>query len=208
MFNMMSGNITTNFVVDNNWYLDLGATHHFTPDYSKLTSATPFTRSDQVAVGDGEKFQFLMLDMLLFQILHILFYLITYVTHLSFQIILSVCPNCVETIRPLLNFILIIFLWRIKTHNILLQGHIDCGLYRVCSLPSSSCQSISPSSSKALIIQTKDTNIWYRCLGYPAIAIVQKVFYICNIQKPRASNFNFCNSCHFAKSHRLLIHLS
>ena len=118
MFNMMSGNITTNFVVDNNWYLDLGATHHFTPDYSKLTSATPFTRSDQVAVGDGEKFQFLMLDMLLFQILHILFYLITYVTHLSFQIILSVCPNCVETIRPLLNFILIIFLWRIKTRII------------------------------------------------------------------------------------------
>ncbi|KAL6334916.1 hypothetical protein AAG906_023721 [Vitis piasezkii] len=53
MSNMMSSNITTsNFVVDNNWYLDLGATHHFTPDYSKLTSATPFTRSDQVAVGD------------------------------------------------------------------------------------------------------------------------------------------------------------
>ena len=52
----MSSNITTsNFVVDNNWYLDLGATHHFTPDYSKLTSATPFTRSDQVAVGDGKK---------------------------------------------------------------------------------------------------------------------------------------------------------
>ena len=56
MSNMMSSNITTsNFVVDNNWYLDLGATHHFTPDYSKLTSATPFTRSDQVAVGDGKK---------------------------------------------------------------------------------------------------------------------------------------------------------
>ena len=39
-------------------------------------------------------------------------------------------------------------------------------------------------------------NIWY------------KFFYICNIQKPRASNFNFCNSCMFAKSHSLPIHLS
>ncbi|RVX10903.1 hypothetical protein CK203_013366 [Vitis vinifera] len=45
MLNMMSSNIAiANFVADNIWYLDLRATHHFIPDYSKLTSATPFTR--------------------------------------------------------------------------------------------------------------------------------------------------------------------
>ena len=56
MLNMMSSNIAiANSVADNIWYLDLRATHHFIPDYSKLTSATPFTRSDQVSVGDGKK---------------------------------------------------------------------------------------------------------------------------------------------------------
>ncbi|RVW47523.1 Retrovirus-related Pol polyprotein from transposon RE1 [Vitis vinifera] len=54
MLNMMSSNIAiVNFVANNSWYLDLRATHHFIPDYSKLTSATPFTGSDQVSVGDA-----------------------------------------------------------------------------------------------------------------------------------------------------------
>ncbi|KAL6330894.1 hypothetical protein AAG906_009322 [Vitis piasezkii] len=57
MLNMMSSNIAiANFVADNSWYLDLRATHHFIPDYSKLTSATPFTGSDQVTVGDGRNY--------------------------------------------------------------------------------------------------------------------------------------------------------
>ena len=56
MFNMMSSSIASaNSMVDNSWYLDSRATHHFTPDYSKLTSSTTFIGPNQVIVGDGKK---------------------------------------------------------------------------------------------------------------------------------------------------------
>lgn len=39
------------------WYLDSGATHHFTPDLSALDSPMPYVGEDQVMVGNGHPFE-------------------------------------------------------------------------------------------------------------------------------------------------------
>lgn len=44
---------STNIVADGNWYMDLGATHHFTPDLGLLSSTQPFTRIDHVTIHNG-----------------------------------------------------------------------------------------------------------------------------------------------------------
>lgn len=45
---------STNAATDGNWYMDLRATHHFTIDLGLLNSDQPFTKGDQVTVGNGK----------------------------------------------------------------------------------------------------------------------------------------------------------
>ena len=42
-------------VGDAQWYMDSGATYHFTPNYNLLDDAMPYTGSEQVTVGDGKQ---------------------------------------------------------------------------------------------------------------------------------------------------------
>ena len=46
---------THNTVPDTNWYMDSGATHHFTLDINVLDTVTPFSGSEQVTVGNGKQ---------------------------------------------------------------------------------------------------------------------------------------------------------
>ncbi|RVW36198.1 Retrovirus-related Pol polyprotein from transposon RE2 [Vitis vinifera] len=49
--------VTHNTVPDTNWYMDLGATHHFTPDINMLDNVAPFSGSDWVIIGIGSGFE-------------------------------------------------------------------------------------------------------------------------------------------------------
>ena len=46
---------TTSPVRDPSWFMDFGATHHFTPDISMIQNPTPFIGNEQVMVGNGKK---------------------------------------------------------------------------------------------------------------------------------------------------------
>ncbi|RVW63384.1 Retrovirus-related Pol polyprotein from transposon RE1 [Vitis vinifera] len=46
---------TYNIVPDSNRYMDLSATHHFTPNINMLNTMTSFSGSDQVTVGNGKQ---------------------------------------------------------------------------------------------------------------------------------------------------------
>ncbi|PON60306.1 hypothetical protein PanWU01x14_152920, partial [Parasponia andersonii] len=39
--------------VDNNWYIDLGGTHHFISEFGNLTDTIPFPGVEQAMVGNG-----------------------------------------------------------------------------------------------------------------------------------------------------------
>lgn len=53
---MVSDFALASLVADDNWYMDLGATYHFTPDLDIMDLAKPFTGVDQVGiVGNGKK---------------------------------------------------------------------------------------------------------------------------------------------------------
>ena len=54
MSNMLA---TPAIVYDPNWYPDLGATHHMTPDSSHLLDRTEYNGSDHVFIGNGAGLQ-------------------------------------------------------------------------------------------------------------------------------------------------------
>ena len=47
--------VTPTTIVDTNWNMDLGVTHHFVLNINMLESVIPFTGSDQVIVGNNKK---------------------------------------------------------------------------------------------------------------------------------------------------------
>ena len=47
--------VTHNTVPDTNWYMDSGATHHFTPDINMLDNVAPLSGSDWVIIGIGKQ---------------------------------------------------------------------------------------------------------------------------------------------------------
>ncbi|KAK2638082.1 hypothetical protein Ddye_025877 [Dipteronia dyeriana] len=44
----------SSFVSDPAWYMDPGATHHFTMDLNSMDSVSPYNGSEQVTVDDGK----------------------------------------------------------------------------------------------------------------------------------------------------------
>ena len=38
---------------DEGWFMDIGATHHVTPDLTNMTSTNPIAGSDKLFVGNG-----------------------------------------------------------------------------------------------------------------------------------------------------------
>ena len=45
---------SSNNLVDDNWYLDSGASHHLTQNVKNLTNSTPYPGIDKVTVGNGK----------------------------------------------------------------------------------------------------------------------------------------------------------
>ncbi|KAL6323567.1 hypothetical protein AAG906_039152 [Vitis piasezkii] len=134
-----------NIVPDSNWYMDLSATHHFTPNINMLDTMTSFSGSDQVTVGNGKQLHISHLTAKLPSRIFLLFY-IRSITLQKFQIIL------------LDQF----------SKRVLLQGQLDNGLYKVQSSCSSSVISLPP---RVFIANIKDPNLWHKRLGHPTLSV-------------------------------------
>ena len=80
------------------------------------------------------------------------------------------------------------------SHQVLLTGYLEDGIYKV-SKP------VSPSFQ--LLHSALDVDLWHSRLGHPAKDIVSTVFSLCNPSVSRSSKLSFCKACQQAKSHRL-----
>ncbi|KAL5846328.1 hypothetical protein ACOSQ3_009852 [Xanthoceras sorbifolium] len=92
--------------------------------------------------------------------------------------------------------------------RVLLQGHLEKGLYRLQSTTTlnkhSTSNLFSPSSlAITCLAQSNDANLWHNRLGHHFFNIVKKVLNNCNLKFSTAACVNFCSSCQLGKSHRL-----
>ena len=128
-----------------NWYMDLGATHHFTPDINILDTVTPFSGSDQVTIVNGKqlyishpgtaKLPFSYSLLVLHQVYHI--------PKISNNLI-SVTKLCCDN-KVLVEFYATHFLVKNQvSKRVFFQGQLDNGLYKVQSSCSHSVISFSP----------------------------------------------------------------
>ena len=95
---------------DTPWYMDFGATHHFTPKFGNLIDPCVFTGEEQAMVGDGKSIGISRIGnakisslMKLIHLKHVL-----HITQISKQLI-SVTKLCYDN-QLLLNSIILIFL--------------------------------------------------------------------------------------------------
>ncbi|KAL5779240.1 hypothetical protein ACOSQ2_009977 [Xanthoceras sorbifolium] len=92
--------------------------------------------------------------------------------------------------------------------RVLLQGHLEKGLYKLQSTTTlnkhSTSNLFSPSSlAITCLAQSNDANLWHNRLGHHFFNIVKKVLNNCNLKFSTAACVNFCSSCQLGKSHRL-----
>ena len=128
-----------------NWYMDLGATHHFTPDINILDTVTPFSGSDQVTIVNGKqlyishpgtaKLPFSYSLLVLHQVYH---------TPKISNNLINVTKLCCDN-KVLVEFYATHFLVKNQvSKRVLFQGQLDNGLYKVQSSCSHSVISFSP----------------------------------------------------------------
>ncbi|KAI9184983.1 hypothetical protein LWI28_003112 [Acer negundo] len=125
---------TPSTVSDQAWYMDSGATHHFTPDLTSISNHFPFHGSDQAMVSNSKKISICNIGfssipstshpLKLNNILH---------TPSISNRLISVNKLCSDN-NVIVEFLpKSLFVKDLLTRKILLQGQLDHGLYRVPS---------------------------------------------------------------------------
>ena len=123
---------THNTVPDTNWYMDSGATHHFTLDINMLDTVAPFSGSDWVIIGIGKqlcishlgtaKLPSLYSPLVLHQVYH---------TPKFSNNLISVRKLCSDN-KVFIEFYATHFLVKDQvSKRVILQGQLDNGLYKV-----------------------------------------------------------------------------
>ncbi|KAL6314335.1 hypothetical protein AAG906_021044 [Vitis piasezkii] len=140
-----------NTIPGTNWYMDSGATHHFTLNINILDTVTPFSGSDQVIVGNGKKLYISHLrttklpssysPLVLHQVYH---------TQKFSNNLISVTKLCYDN-KVFVEFYATHFLAKDQVlERVFLQGQLDNGLY-------------------------KDPNLWLKRLGHPVLSVVNQI---------------------------------
>jgi len=208
---------SSNNLVDDNWYLDSGASHHLTRNVENLTNSTPYTGTYKFTVGNAKHLSIsntgshrLVSNSRSFQLRKVF-----HVPFISANLI-SVAKFCSDN-NALIEFQSNSFLVK-DPHmkKILTRGRLENGLYKFPALNNKKMTYVrikdfsifhSPSS------RTTDNkmDIWHHRLGHAAINVVVQILQSCNVsyEKNKAVNCStICSSWQLAKSHRLPTRLS
>lgn len=135
--------------------MDSRATHYFTLDLAMMHLARPFTGNDHVTVGDGKKLSISHTGHALVFAHPVPLYLgnIYHAPSISKNVI-SVSKLCHDN-QVFVEFHANHFLVKHQTtHQVLLRGHLDQGLYKL-QPPSTTLFPSSSSSPKLFLTQTK-----------------------------------------------------
>ncbi|PKU83464.1 Retrovirus-related Pol polyprotein from transposon TNT 1-94 [Dendrobium catenatum] len=180
-----------------NWFLDSGATNHLTNSLDNMSLSNSYHGSDTVTVGDGRSVNIANTGtgllptpnrkLSLSQILHtpFLHYNLLSISKLTKDNNISICFDSSG--------------FRIKdqtTHQTLLQGPCENGLYPVRIPPSSS-------SDVALAAVKATTVTWHHRLGHPNDRVLTYIAKCNPSLSIRNAQFS-CSSCQQAKAHKLV----
>ena len=91
------------------------------------------------------------------------------------------------------------------TNQVLLQGNLEHGLYRVPFNPRSHVHTTLP---QVCFLNQADSNLWHSRLGHPSSPVVSRVLSLCKGPGAKSSTLDFCSSCQMDKSHKLPFVLS
>uniref|UniRef100_A0A803NGE1 Retrovirus-related Pol polyprotein from transposon TNT 1-94 n=1 Tax=Cannabis sativa TaxID=3483 RepID=A0A803NGE1_CANSA len=198
------------------WYLDNGATHHMTNDAENLTTATDYKGKAKVVVGNGSSLSIHHLgtssvptilpnqSLLLQDILHV--------------------PNVTKNLLSISKFTkdnnvtiefddLSCLIKDKKTSRVLLQGHLNDGLYKLKVSPPTTQETIKKltvsqplaynhtTTSNPIQDKSQIANIWHCRLGHPSPFILNKVLSQV-VPHAKCNQLAFCNACQIGKLHQ------
>ena len=201
---------------DNSWYMDSGATHHFTPEFGHMTDAMQYSSGDHALVGNDKQIG-------ISHIGHALLHSSVKPIHLNHVLhtpeiskqLISVTRLCADN-KAFVEFYPTFFLVKDQqTKQLLLQGHLERGLYKLAQPTTLTSSSVSSSPStqffpappaQAFLSQQNQVVLWHNRLGHPAPKVVHQVLQSCNLKFSNSEHI--CSSCQLAKSHRFPFVLS
>ena len=183
-FNQNQPAASPNSLTDNAWFMDFGATHHFTPDIYMMQNPNLYQGTDRVMVGNGKKLPISHIGnstlhtpfstLLLKNILH---------TPALFNSLLSITKLCSDN-RAFVEFHSNFFLVKDQvTKKVLLQGQLDHGLYKVSPVPSKSSSNFYSPSPASFLSKSQAANLWHKRLGHASSKVVSTVLSLCNGSK-------------------------
>ncbi|KAG8479468.1 hypothetical protein CXB51_029816 [Gossypium anomalum] len=188
------------------WYPDSGATNHITSDMANLATASSYTGTSQVSMGDGASVPIAHVGSSHFMAGSRLLRLQT-VLHVP-----TVCKNLMSVgqfardnavyfeFHPYLCFVK-----DLQTKKTLLVGYMHKGLYRF-DFSRSSRAGVDVRQSQSPVIYTAQVLspvLWHNRLGHPCVTTLTKVLRSCNVSFKNISLPNICTVCQLGKSHKL-----
>ncbi|KAG8479751.1 hypothetical protein CXB51_029621 [Gossypium anomalum] len=162
------------------WYPDSGATNHITPEASNLTTASLYTGTSHVTMGNGESIP-----------------------------IANVGSSTLLVGSRLLRLQNVLYVPSdIQTGTTLLEGHMHEGLYRFQFSKTSSTK-IPPSAQTfcpPLLHNTQisSSSIWHNRLGHPCNNTLARVLKSYNVSFGQNFLPRICTVCQLRKAHKLL----
>ena len=154
------------------WFLDSGATHHLSHTAANIHNGTPYNGTDSVMVGNGKS---LPITQVGHSFLHtsakpFVLHNVLHVPQLTSNLI-SVSKFCTDN-NTILEFHPSSFFVKDKDTKVtLLQGQLECGLYK---FPTSSISSptASPKHQVFLTKTQPTTMLWHQRFGHPSTVIL------------------------------------
>jgi histone deacetylase 1/2 len=194
---------TSTLLVDPHWYVDTGATGHFTGQMEKLTTKEPYYGKEQVHTTNGSGMRISHVGQVLLptpsskpfyldNVLHVP----SVAKNLLFLHRLAHDNNVFVEFHPNSLFVKVLL-----TGAIILRGHCRGGLY---SLDASS----RPHVKQVFHALKASSAQWHAHLGHPASQVVQHVLHRHRLPLESTKLVPVCDPCQQGKSHQLPFSLS
>jgi histone deacetylase 1/2 len=185
------------------WIGDSGATHHMTPDFTKLINAQPYNLDGTITIGDGNGLIVSHVGTCSITPASYTFKLteVLHVPNLTVNL-LSFTKLCIDNNCYIHLDDNVICLQDKLTHEVLYKGSSSAdGLFyfKVPKVQSTSSSQVF----SAFTTQLTPFEIWHHRLGHPSTPILHQMLKSASIDSPIPADIPTCISCLEAKMHKL-----
>ncbi|KAE8697713.1 hypothetical protein F3Y22_tig00110610pilonHSYRG00140 [Hibiscus syriacus] len=187
---------------EQHWVVDSGATHHLTPDATKVLSPTEFRGPGKLTVGNGVSLDIRSIGSSVLPSTSSRALLLNDLLHVS-----SITKNLLSVSKLARDNTIYIefhaatcYVRDESTKEVLLRGRMDGGLYTFALDDQS--KDISGASANLVAADSSLSELWHRRLGHPASFAFNKVAKELGVKLDSEINKN-CMACFMGKSHKL-----